>query len=861
MAKGLPRVALCIRKASSWAKQQPYHRVDRPAVFDPKRTRKDLTTVAPGLVEMFDTIANIDKVNSETFKQFIFTDVASSGKFIAGAFEAMGYHLVMNPEDVEDMRKTPYKNVALITSSTFADKPQGVKVRKRLLDIFNDRNENVNGKLIRFIILDSGFKEGIDLYDVKYVHLLEPLLTKADQSQAIGRATRYCGQMGLRFQTDVGWPLHVYRYEAFVSEEHLLEFGMTLFDFFVKASGIDPSKIYLSNEIDTALISGAVDRLLTRNLHEHIEIESRFDSLTPLQNQIAHQYRSWVWDKPVIKNRCSRTSSDSESSGGAGSNQMKPNIVHFHHTQNFIRTYFTPSSPLKGMLLYHSVGTGKTCTAVATASAFESAGYSVLWVTRHTLRSEVWKNVFAQVCHLDLQQKITNGELPTIPTKTSERLQLLNHHWFEPLSYKQFGNMLEKNNRFYQKVVDRNGEADPLKKTLLVIDEAHKLFTKDLKTTERADPKLLLQWIRNSYDVSGDDSVRVLLMTATPITEDPMSVIRMLNFLKPSSANLPETAGDFKDRYMNAKYKFTAMGIKQFQQAIDGHISYVNRMYDASQYAIPKIIDVPYMMSSTKGPSKLQIQNEIKDIRAKLKTYTKTAMEEITDMFDTTIDMLEEEYEKKMQQCKKRSTATKRKDCEKQAKSELQKEKQEAREARDNAKIAMQKDKEQLQSDLEQKKKALAKYMKTKLDEEDKELQREIKETIKELKEEISAIKLRKKEAVNQVMMEKLDVEYMMDQARKEGDGAANIKKLKNEKVQLQGAKVDLQKDFDKQIANRTKELEKEKARLQDIVDKQKPLVDDSLTQSVAVEKCIQVKAKTAASKKSQKASSLGSRS
>ena len=65
---------------------------------------------------------------------------------------------------------------------------------------------------MRFIILDSGFKEGIDLFDVKYVHIFEPSLTVADLKQTIGRATRTCGQKGLNFEPNVGWPLFVYNY-------------------------------------------------------------------------------------------------------------------------------------------------------------------------------------------------------------------------------------------------------------------------------------------------------------------------------------------------------------------------------------------------------------------------------------------------------------------------------------------------------------------------------------------------------------------------------------------------------------------------------------------------------------------------
>ena len=50
-------------------------------------------------------------------------------------------------------------------------------------------------------------------------------------------------------------------------------------------------------------------------------------------------------------------------------------------TQKFITHYFTPDSPYKGLLLWHSVGTGKTCTGVATATtSFEKQGYSIFLI-------------------------------------------------------------------------------------------------------------------------------------------------------------------------------------------------------------------------------------------------------------------------------------------------------------------------------------------------------------------------------------------------------------------------------------------------------------------------------------------------
>ena len=49
-----------------------------------------------------------------------------------------------------------------IYGSTFNE-----KLKKELLKSFNDSPGNIKGQKLRFIIFDSGFKEGIDLFDFK----------------------------------------------------------------------------------------------------------------------------------------------------------------------------------------------------------------------------------------------------------------------------------------------------------------------------------------------------------------------------------------------------------------------------------------------------------------------------------------------------------------------------------------------------------------------------------------------------------------------------------------------------------------------------------------------------------------------
>ena len=105
--------------------------------------------------------------------------------------------------------------------------------------------------------MDSGFKEGIDLFDVKYVHIFEPQTSKADQKQVIGRGTRTCGQRGLDFHPTKGWPLYVFVYDIAIPKD---VYGVdTLFKMYVQSKGIDLRKLQLADELEKYSIVASVE--------------------------------------------------------------------------------------------------------------------------------------------------------------------------------------------------------------------------------------------------------------------------------------------------------------------------------------------------------------------------------------------------------------------------------------------------------------------------------------------------------------------------------------------------------------------------------------------------------------------------
>jgi hypothetical protein len=641
----------CIRNRTNFTIPKTYHMIDKKD-FNPDMLNVYINNDAsPKLKLLLEQIKLLDeqdiKQSNRLYKHLIFTDVNRStygAKILASALTANGMNLVYHPQgtgfsmlDNSELLKTKNNNYAALLSKSFFDRPINAKLRKIILDKFNSRPDNSYGELIRFIILDQGFKEGIDLFDVKYVHLFEPLAVNADEKQAIGRATRFCGQKGLEFHPRYGWPLYLFKYDVIIPKQLKDKYinSETLFELYIKNSNLDMRKLIFANQLERATIGSSVDRELNKAVHT-FSIEKPDDilkggvssnaiaprkkmNLRKMQEYIKTNFAMFKYPALVLENKCT----------GGGVNG---NIVSFTPTQDFVRHYFQPQSAYKGLLLHHSVGTGKTCTAIATATtSFDVENYTILWVTRHTLKNDIWKNMFGQVCSIDIQEKIKKGLV--LPNKIASKFKYISSNWLEPISYKQFSNMLLKRNKIYDEMVKRNGVDDPLRKTLLIIDEAHKLYSPTVAQSEKPNTDILEKMIQGSYERSGNDSVRVLLMTATPFTEDGMEMIKLLNLLK-EDKKFETKFPSFSKTYLDNDGYFTKKGLKDFQDSVSGYISYLNRSQDARNFAHPVIKNVYANMSfekrniePTSADMKLKISKEtkenIKEIKKELKDIAK----------------------------------------------------------------------------------------------------------------------------------------------------------------------------------------------------------------------------------------------
>lgn len=259
-----------------------------------------------------------------------------------------------------------------------------------------------------------------------------------------------------------------------------------------------------------------------------------------------------------------------------------PNILAFLEYQNFARYYFTPNNLLKGLLLWWGVGRGKTCAADAVLSYGFGKGYNVLWITRKSLTMAPLKNMFRNVCTKRIRDLLNSGTVDGEALRqrlenldqdkkqsgaakeehmaslfreyigkdwvgaTSNAKSLAKSFDHRVLTYKQFQNFCRDPNTIGKWTTDMQlptgRPKDRLRKTIIVIDEAHNLYnTSDLSQEEIFMDKNKVpivddieQAIWYSYDCSKEESCKVLLMTGTPILADgePTSLFKLLNLMK-----------------------------------------------------------------------------------------------------------------------------------------------------------------------------------------------------------------------------------------------------------------------------------------------------------------------------------------
>jgi superfamily II DNA or RNA helicase len=230
--------------------------------------------------------------------------------------------------------------------------------------------------------------------------------------------------------------------------------------------------------------------------------------------------------------------------------------------QEFIPTYLWENkNNLNGLLLYHNIGSGKTCTAINIAEKFKKTLKIVVVLPAALIgnfRDELRSNcpngtdtyLFTQEKNIISNLKSNDTEYQNIIKKTDERID----KYYNIYSYHKFIELLDEN-----KI--------KLNNTLLIIDEIQNMIS-----LKGVFYKTLLNAINNT-----NNTLKVILMSATPMFDKPSEIALTLNLLKPKI--LFPTGQEFNNEFISVeKIKnesiFTPINLDKFYSLSKGLISY-----------------------------------------------------------------------------------------------------------------------------------------------------------------------------------------------------------------------------------------------------------------------------------------------
>tara|TARA_B100000768_G_scaffold181389_1_gene204186 strand:- start:2419 stop:4104 length:1686 start_codon:yes stop_codon:yes gene_type:complete len=227
-------------------------------------------------------------------------------------------------------------------------------------------------------------------------------------------------------------------------------------------------------------------------------------------------------------------------------------------SQKFLADYFTSKNVHPGLLIYHKIGAGKTCTAINIAERLKKKMQVMVVLPAALIGS--FKSELRSQCAGDIY--LTNSE-----RKKLEKLKP---------SDEKFKKIIKKSNKqidkyytiySYHKFVALAKEKKiNLNNHLLIIDEVQNMismtgtFYKNLKES-----------------VDKAKNLKTVLLSATPMFDKPVEIALTLNLLKPRR-ELP-IGCDFNKKFLKIKHNregpyYKANRIRSFKRMIRGLVSY-----------------------------------------------------------------------------------------------------------------------------------------------------------------------------------------------------------------------------------------------------------------------------------------------
>ena len=289
--------------------------------------------------------------------------------------------------------------------------------------------------------------------------------------------------------------------------------------------------------------------------------------------------------------------------------------------QLFVRNFLSNETPYNGLLLYHGVGTGKTCSAitiseeyrdymkqmriskpiiiVANVNVQENYRTQLFDETKLTLVNDIWTMPTGCIGEKFLRE-INPMNISGIPRHTIIRkIKSLIKNSYMFVAYTKFGSRLQEH-------LDRSDELQSIRlieskyrNSLIIIDEVQNIKDRDEPGSYEKTANSILRLTKMT-------TIKLLLLSATPMYNSPEEIVWLLNVLNQNDKRAIIDKSDLFDSSNNLKIENgKETGRELLIRKATGYVSFVSgeNPYTFPYRIYPNMFDVDNDVSTMEYPT------------------------------------------------------------------------------------------------------------------------------------------------------------------------------------------------------------------------------------------------------------------
>jgi hypothetical protein len=255
--------------------------------------------------------------------------------------------------------------------------------------------------------------------------------------------------------------------------------------------------------------------------------------------------------------------------------------------QEFLKNFISPNTPYNGVLIYHSTGVGKTCTAISIAEGFKdtmkSYNKKIIVISSDAIKKNFKKELYNPAKERTKKKKDDIVQCTGLTYELGDEFKYLTQEQkllkidkiisesYQFYAYQKFANVLMKNIGIDED--NLNNLTDDQKKKIhqiysnrvIIVDEVHNIRKGSSNLKFKKIFKMLEIIIENTVNL------KLVLMSATPMYDKPKEIVDLLNLLLANDNRNKIKELDIFDRQGN----FVPEGKERLLTISKGYVSYL----------------------------------------------------------------------------------------------------------------------------------------------------------------------------------------------------------------------------------------------------------------------------------------------